>query len=360
MINKNFWETKRVLITGHTGFKGSWLWLWLSEMGSTLCGYSLDIQENSLFKKISADKNNKNFSHYGDIDNEKYLRRVILDFNPDIIFHLAAQPLVIDSYKLPIYTWQTNVIGTLKLLESTKSLKNKCSIVVITTDKVYKNKEWEFGYRESDRLGGLDPYSASKAATELAVESWRNSFIGSKTNQIENISLCTARSGNVIGGGDWSENRIIPDAIKAISTQKEIVLRNPKSTRPWQHVLDPINGYISLAEKLYSKPKEFSSSFNFGPTIDSNKTVEELIIEASKYWECKYKFAKTKNVFHEASMLHLQIDKAVKSLGWSPVWDFQKSVERTILWYKTVNEGENPLDVCKKDIEIYSQELNIK
>ena len=250
-------------------------------------------------------------SHFIDIRNNLELDKIIFKLRPEVVFHLAAQPLVLEGYKNPLMTWETNLMGSLNLLNSLTNLRTKLSLVMITTDKVYKNKEWIYGYREQDELGGYDPYSASKAACEMAIDSWRLSYCEPKNNEETLLRIASARSGNVIGGGDWSKDRIIPDVIRALNKNTEIILRNPNSTRPWQHVLDPLSGYILLAEKLYKYSQEnnndlknkFATSYNFGPSIESNKKVIELVEEISKYWSGLKVTNTIDNNFHEANNL---------------------------------------------------------
>ena len=342
-----FWEDKKVLVTGHTGFKGSWLLMWLLQEKAKICGFSLRENENSLFKRFISENRDfiNSFDHnIGDINNFNSLSEVVNQFKPEIVFHLAAQPIVSDSYKYPIKTFQTNIIGSINLLESLKSLSNKCVVIMVTTDKVYKNNEWCFGYREIDPLGGHDPYSASKAAAEIVINSWRSSF-GSELN---NIFIATARSGNVIGGGDWSPNRIVPDAICALSNNKPIRVRNPKSRRPWQHVLEPLNGYMVLAEKLFyeSNNKFYQSSFNFGPDSRNNKTVEELVNEILIFWEGEWQKSNELENMHEASLLNLNTDKALHYLGWYPKWNFQKTVKNTVEWYLHLENKSSAFNCC--------------
>lgn len=276
---------------------------------------------------------------------------------PDVVIHLAAQPLVRRSYTHPLDTWSVNVIGTLNLLEALKPLNQHCSVVVVTTDKVYENREWSFSYRETDKLGGADPYSASKAAVEIAVASWRSSFCGQGSHQNPNLAIATARAGNVIGGGDWAEDRIIPDAMRCLSQKITIPLRNPKSTRPWQHVLEPLSGYLLLAEKLTADPYKYASAFNFGPSIESNMTVGSLVSKALKYWSGEWIDVSEKTKLHEAVKLHLQIDKAYHELDWIPRWNFDETVKRTVYWYRTVNEGANAHEACINDIQEYESIL---
>ncbi len=350
MNNQRFWENKKVLITGHTGFKGTWLLISLLAMGADILGYSLEAEKKSLFKNVEKKIENKFTNHISDILDLDNLKNIINYFQPDLIIHLAAQSLVRKSYRQPMLTWQTNVLGSLNILEASKDLKKKCSIIMVTTDKVYKNNEWVYGYRENDELGGYDPYSASKAAAEIAIKSWRSSFNNELT--CKNLNISSARSGNVIGGGDWSEDRIVPDIVKGLIEEKKILIRNPSANRPWQHVLEPLSGYLTLAEALYKRKNSPEyNEFNFGPNIFSNKTVLELVEEVFKYWPGEWEDISNNSDLHEASNLNLQNEKAFKLLGWRPKWDFKKSVYETISWYKKVNDGGDPYEICKKNIE---------
>ncbi len=362
MIDKSFWQNRKVLITGHSGFKGSWLSFWLKNLGAKVYGISLAPNTNpSLFNQLNL-IGSLDESHFIDIRNNLELDKIIFKLRPEVVFHLAAQPLVLEGYKNPLMTWETNLMGSLNLLNSLTNLRTKLSLVMITTDKVYKNKEWIYGYREQDELGGYDPYSASKAACEMAIDSWRLSYCEPKNNEETLLRIASARSGNVIGGGDWSKDRIIPDAIRALNKNTEIILRNPNSTRPWQHVLDPLSGYILLAEKLYKYSQEnnndlknkFATSYNFGPSIESNKKVIELVEEISKYWSGLKVKNTIDNNFHEANRLNLQTDKSFHFLQWRPKWDFENSVKRTIEWYKKIqNSNITAREVCLFDIEEY-------
>ncbi len=356
MISNKFWKNRRVLLTGHTGFKGSWLLLWLKEMGAKVFCYSLPpSEENNLYKDLFYANNNlKDFCEtFNDIRDTKRLNQFVNEAKPEVVFHLAAQPLVKESYRDPVNTWEINVMGSLFLLESLKSLKNRCSIVMVTTDKVYLNKESLSGYRETDKLGGHDPYSSSKAAAEIAIASWRSSFYGKKNYQNPNLRIATARAGNVIGGGDWAKDRIFPDSIKAISSNKTIKIRNPNAKRPWQHVLEPLSGYLILAEKLYTSDAPICEAFNFGPNLNSNKTVKELVEHILSIWPGNWEKDEDINAVHEATLLHLQIDKSYHILGWSPKWDFNETISYSTNWYKSYFEGESPLKICLKDIANY-------
>ena len=352
----HFWKSKKVLITGHTGFKGSWLTLLLKSLGTEVFGYSLEPEQSpSLFYDLFSDSLALDKTHHkiGDINNTKKLDDFISKSKPEIVFHLAAQPLVRKSYLDPLGTWKTNVIGTINLLESLKKSNLNCSVVIITTDKVYKNKEWPYGYRENDILGGHDPYSASKAATELAIDSWRSSFCGESKHQTNMIKIASARSGNVLGGGDWSEDRIIPDCIRSLQSKKTIIIRNPKAIRPWQHVLDPLNGYLILAKALNESPEFFSSSYNFGPLTTDNFTVEKTVKTLLKYWEGKYKLHEDQDSFHEANTLNLQIYKSIQQLKWLPKWDFETTLRHTMNWYVSYYQGKSALELTLKDINTF-------
>ena len=348
---EEFWRSKRVLITGHNGFKGSWLSLVLKKFRADVYGISLLPETKpNLNELLKKEQKLKIKEFLIDIRNFHKLSSKVKEIYPDIIFHLAAQPLVRKSYKNPLETWETNVLGTLNLLESLKKINKKCSVVIITTDKVYKNLNMHCGYREDDELGGYDPYSASKAACELAVSSWRDSFCG-RNNELNNfLKISTARSGNVIGGGDWSEDRIVPDTIKAFKEKVPVSLRNPNYTRPWQHVLDPLSGYLELAKENYISNNPFCEAFNFGPRIESNTTVNELVKEIIKYWPGTIsKIVETKSL-HESELLHLQIDKSYKLLNWRPKWKFEESVKHAANWYKKFYDGKTAYNCTIDDI----------
>ena len=372
-MNNSFWNGKKVLITGHTGFKGSWLSLWLLLLGAEINGFALppnDNQQlfNDLFVNNDKFKNlsGKLFSNFGDINDYENIKKYVEEVKPEIVFHLAAQPIVRKSYQEPIKTWETNLIGSLNLLNSLRNLKNKCATVLITTDKVYKNKEWVYGYRENDELGGSDPYSASKAAMEILVDSFRSSFCGKNIYQSIDLYLATARAGNVIGGGDWSEDRIIPDVVKALINKKPVEIRNPNSTRPWQHVLEPLSGYLLLAEGLFKYDdgpeslNPFASSFNFGPSNASNKTVLELVHKIFNFWDGKYKIVENNSHPNEARLLNLISDKALHQLNWKPIWGFDKTISHTINWYLKVENGESPLQCSLEDIKAFQDMMTMK
>ncbi len=353
-MNNYFWKNKKVLITGHTGFKGTWLSHLLLMMESQVYGYSDSYMEKShVFGDIF--KNSYNFQTIiDDINNEDFLKKNVSKIQPDIIFHLAAQPLVIESYKNPLLTWKTNVIGTLNLLESLRSIKKKCVVIVVTSDKVYRNKNDGCFYKENDPLGGKDPYSASKAACEIAVESWKDSFVGLSNFQNCNLKIATARAGNVIGGGDWSSNRLVPDIVKSIVNKTKLTLRNPMAVRPWQNVLDPISGYIRLAEYLWESKSEYSS-FNFAPMQKDIKNVKEVVSTILNFWEVDINIEYQESDYFESDFLGLNNERSCEVLKWKPKLNFENSIKETVYWYKNVFNGKEPLDEINSSINKYMQ-----
>ena len=341
------YKGKKVFITGHTGFKGSWLTFILDLAGAFTLGYSLKPNTTpSLYANLTFSENHK--SIIGDIRNNNTLENAILEFKPNYIFHLAAQPLVFESYLNPKENFETNFNGTLNLLEILRKSNLSCSVVLITTDKVYKNSNQNIPFKESDPLGGNDPYSASKAATEILIHSYNTSFFLST-----DIKIATARAGNVIGGGDWSEKRIIPDIIRAIFEKQALEIRKPRAIRPWQHVLEPIFGYIALALKLDSEPVKYSGSWNFGPNIVDNLSVKSLveIIEGLKY-DLNVSFSDSKT-FSEANFLRLNIEKAKDQLKFVPKWQAKKAIEKTVNWYNGFYNGVSVNELLFRDINNY-------
>ncbi len=329
-----FYKDKKVFVTGHTGFKGTWLLLLLRELGAITKGYALAPEfDYSLFNIVDAGKFSE--SIIADIRDKKKLLHEIVNFQPDYVFHLAAQPLVRRSYQIPAETFEVNVAGTANLLECVSALQKKCTVVVVTTDKVYENQENHKLYKEEDILGGYDPYSASKACTELVVSSFRNSFFNTKKIDEHHKSIATARAGNVIGGGDWSTDRIIPDIIRSLQAGQNIIVRNPSSVRPWQHVLEPLSGYLLLAGMLNDDPTKYASAFNFGPLPDDHLTVKSLVEKSIEAWGTgSWTDASRSDQPHEAGLLQLDITKAQKILGWKPKLDAATSIGWTIDWYK--------------------------
>jgi len=352
-IFKEHFRGKKVFLTGHTGFKGSWLTIWLEMLGAKVKGYALKPDKISLFNQI---KNHlKCESVIADIRNIDRLRKELISFQPDFIFHLAAQALVRESYELPVETFEVNAIGTANLLNAVRELKKECVVVLITTDKVYKNSETGKAFSESDPLGGHDPYSASKAAAEIVTESFRLSFFHPSKFKEHKKSVATARAGNVIGGGDYAKDRIVPDIYRALSESKVIPVRKPKAVRPWQHVLEPLSGYLTLAAKMSDDPIKYSTAYNFGPELEDNLTVEELVKEAISCWGSgTYKNVKTKNAPHEAGLLQLDITKAKKELKWKPGMDSSMAIEKAIRWYKeSLEKNSNKFELCLMDIKTF-------
>ncbi len=347
---------KRVFVTGHTGFKGAWLTHWLLRLGAEVTGYALDAStQPNLFTASGLEEHIHHYS--GDIRDSTALERAVHDAQPDYLFHLAAQPLVLQSYRLPKETFEINVIGTLSVLEAVRTLPKRCVVIVVATDKVYENREWVYGYREIDPLGGFDPYSASKAAMEIAVSSYRRSFFSAD----DRIRLASVRSGNVIGGGDWSDNRVIPDAVRALAQREPIRIRNPRSIRPWQHVLEALSGYLWLAAVLNNDQwTSFADAWNFGPTIDGEHTVAEMVNAFITAWGSgQWIDVSSADMPHEAELLRLNTDKTQSKLGWRSVWDFTTTIQRTAQWYRAfLDTRDTPHEVralCLSDISAYEQ-----
>lgn len=329
---------KRVFVTGHTGFKGSWLTLWLMKMGAIIKGYSLPSKTTPNHWELL---NLKIDSVYGDIRDSLKLEAEIQSFKPEIIFHLAAQPIVNYSYEYPVETYETNVIGTLRLFEACRKVDSIRAIINVTSDKCYENKEWVYGYRENDTIGGYDPYSSSKGCSEILTSSYRNSYWNTNKYDIEHqVLLASCRAGNVIGGGDWAQDRLIPDIIKAVSKGKNIMIRNPYATRPWQHVLDPLSGYLLVGQKLLESNKNFAKAWNFGPSDEGSYSVKNVLEMMMKYWtEIKVIYTKSSTP-HEAQVLKLDCTQAHLELIWKPVWKNDHIFKQTALWYKEFNRSK--------------------
>jgi CDP-glucose 4,6-dehydratase len=344
-----FWHAKRVLLTGHTGFKGSWLALWLARLGAYISGVSLPPGTHpNLFTLARVDKVID--GHYCDIRDGKSLASIVHTIQPDIVLHLAAQPLVRASYRAPVDTMSTNVMGTVNLLDAIRGVESVRVAVMVTTDKVYKNGEGSHPYCEGDPLGGDDPYSASKAASELAIESYRTSFFTGR-----GVAVASARAGNVMGGGDWSEDRLIPDAIRAWQAGKPLHVRRPQAVRPWQHVLDPLCGYLRLAETLWEKP-ELAGSYNFGPHTGEAVSVRDVVgLACLNYGGGEVVYGNGSDGPHEAKMLTLEIARARAVLGVVPKWSLATAVERTMRWYRRQADGSDASTLCEEDIAAYEE-----
>ena len=346
-----FWRGKRVLLTGHTGFKGSWLAVWLKHLGADVTGIAIQPNTSpSLFDLADIQKGMT--SHYCDIRNLAQLQMLIESAQPEIVFHLAAQPLVRASYKDPLDTLSTNIMGTANILDSLREVDSCKVAVMVTTDKVYSNKEWLYPYRESDALGGYDPYSASKAASEIVISSYRDSFL-----EQQGLAVASARAGNVIGGGDWSEDRLIPDAVRAWQGESALEIRNPEATRPWQHVLEPLAGYLTLAYELWNHP-ELCGAYNFGPQsheVASVRTVIELAKLTINGSQIKY-IENSSNV-HEAGLLALETAKTRSVLKFAPHWSLEETVARTMKWYQEQQQGATAIELCLKEIRDYEEML---
>lgn len=341
---QQIYKGKKVFLTGHTGFKGAWMLKTLSLLGADVKGYALAPKtKDDLFCLIDGDAICT--SIIADLRDKKRLEDEIVTFQPDFIFHLAAQPLVRLSYEIPAETFEVNVIGTANVLDAVRLLDTPCAVVLITTDKVYHNNEWIYPYRENDRLGGYDPYSASKACAELVIDSYRNSFFNINTYETHHKAIAVARAGNVIGGGDWSQDRLIPDIAKAFAAENPVVIRNPNSVRPWQHVLEPVAGYLLLGINLTKDPIKFSQAYNFGPHLSDALSVEEMLQLAIKSWgKGSYVVEKEEGQPHEAGLLKLDISKAISELKWHPKMNAKMAVSITMDWYSEFVKNKNGID----------------
>jgi CDP-glucose 4,6-dehydratase len=343
------YKDKKVMITGHTGFKGSWFSLWLAKADATVYGYSMPPPSKpAMFEMLQL----KDIVQHqiADIRDFGQLSKSIFRIRPDIIFHFAAQSLVGPGYQSPLETMEVNTLGTAYLMEAVRQAGIPAAIVIVTSDKSYRNREWNYGYREADELGGDDPYSASKGAAEIMVNCWRKSFFDPAKVQEHGVRLASVRAGNVIGGGDYAVDRIIPDCVRYLQAGESIVVRNPSHTRPWQHVLEPLSGYLTLGAKLLQQPKasEYCDAFNFGPNVTSNRNVKDLVEEVIKCWgEGSWHHLKNERAHHETSLLHVSSDKAFHKLGWSPRWDFKETISNTIEWYKRAAYIDDPAQLTE-------------
>ena len=352
-LTTSFWKNKRVLVTGHTGFKGTWLSFWLIRLGANVKGISLPPETDPNMFDLVINKGDMD-SAFGDIRDLDYLKKAIADFKPEIIIHMAAQAIVRESYENPIETFNTNVMGTANVLESARYADTLGAVLCITSDKCYENREWHWKYREIDPVGGHDPYSASKGCAELVASSYRNSFFPKDNYSNHGVGIATARAGNVIGGGDWSRDRLIPDCVRAFSKNEDVLIRNPKAVRPWQFILDLLYGYMILTEQLFKDGETFSGSWNFGPVEDNEKPVGFILDEMKNLWgeDASWKLDEGSNP-HEASYLKLDSSKARRELGWAPALHLQQSLAYVTEWYKSFYAGENTAEVTEQQLSSY-------
>ncbi|MBE6445115.1 MAG: CDP-glucose 4,6-dehydratase [Alphaproteobacteria bacterium] len=351
---KDFYKGKKVLVTGHTGFKGTWLTLWLKSLGAEICGYSLAPNTSpSMFEELKVSEGIK--SVIGNILDQDLLNRTFEEFKPEIVFHLAAQPIVRLSYKEPVSTYETNVIGSLKVLEAARKCGTVKAFVNVTTDKVYENNESGRNFEETDPFGGYDPYSSSKGCVEVMSASYRNSFL----QEDGSYAMATARAGNVIGGGDWALDRLVPDCVRSINKDVKIEIRNPVAVRPWQHVLEPLSGYMLLAEKLFTEGKKYAEGFNFGPKEDSVLTVANVSQKITEYYGKGEVVVHKVDNLHEAKLLMLSIKKSKQVLNWEPVLSADEAIKNTVLWYKKFYANENMQNFTLEQINNFQEKAGL-
>ena len=354
VIKKSFWKGRRVLITGHTGFKGGWLSLWLTKLGAKVYGYAIDPPNSPSFFKEAKVESFIEKSIYGNILDIELFTKKMLDISPEIVIHMAAQSLVKDSYSNPKLTLSTNIMGTVNLFEAIRKTPSVKAVLNITSDKCYENNETDIGYTEKDPMGGFDPYSSSKGCSELISSAYRNSFFHNS-----GIALATARAGNVIGGGDWAKDRIIPDAVRAFQNNKPLLVRNPKATRPWQHVLEPLSGYILLCQRLIESPRDFSEGWNFGPSFGDVSTVSKVVDILSRNWGDGASWTYDNRYHpHEAALLKLDCSKANTRLNWMPIWHLDQALTETLQWYKSWIDNKDMNQFSLFQIDYYQQEYN--
>lgn len=349
----SFWHGRRVFITGHTGFKGGWLSLWLCQLGAELCGVALHPPvETNLFNDARVGQGMR--SEFADIRNPEALKTILRDHRPEVVFHMAAQPIVRKSYEDPVGTYATNVMGTVNLLEAVRGCNSVRSVVIITTDKCYENKEWIWPYRETDTLGGYDPYSNSKACAELVASAYRNSFFNPNDYSRHRVAIATVRAGNVIGGGDWAEDRLVPDIMRAFAANQVLKIRNPKAVRPWQHVLEPLRGYLLLAERLLTDGCAHASAFNFGPEYGEARQVDWIVHRLAKHWGTDLDVEIDSNMQpHESNTLRIDWSRASESLGWRPLLSLDQALELTADWYRCRKQGVDMRDHTLEQINCY-------
>ena len=350
-IQASFWQDKKVFLTGHTGFKGGWLSLWLSSMGARVTAFAIEPNTSPSFFRTCRVEELLEKSHFGDIRDLQLLQAAMQEAQPEIVIHMAAQPLVRYSYNHPVETYATNVMGTVHVLECIRLLNTVKSAVMVTSDKCYENKEWVWGYRENEPMGGHDPYSNSKGCAELVTSAYRASYFTKERS----VAIASARAGNVIGGGDWSEDRLIPDAIKAFENNQALIIRNPLATRPWQHVLEPLSGYLILAQSLYEDGNAFASGWNFGPKEDDVRSVQSLVELLIEKWGNSVSWKLQKNAQpHEAQALQLDCSKARQYLGWVPRWSLEQAIEKITDWQRAFQSQKNMQDFSLQQIHQYS------
>ncbi len=357
MFNPEIWKNKKVLVTGHTGFKGSWLSMWLKMLGAKVIGYALEPYtewDNFVVTGLES----KITCVLGDVRDYQNLITIFNEYEPEFVFHLAAQPLVRESYIDPKGTYDVNIGGTVNVLESCRLTESVKVMVNVTSDKCYENREWVWGYRENDRLGGYDPYSSSKAGSEIVTQAYRNSFFDPERNNDRRKSLSSARSGNVIGGGDWRTDRLVPDCIRALEKSEAIIIRNPNALRPWQHVLEPLYGYLLLASKMAEEPRTYCGAWNFGPEEKSLKSVGEIADLVIENWgKGSWKSHRDDTAPYEAQTLRLDSSKARTFLGWKPVWSIEKAIKAAVDWYKNY-KVKDMYEFCEKQIESYMDSID--
>lgn len=353
MVDRAFWKAARVFLTGHTGFKGSWLSLWLSELGAQVTGYALQPPTTpSLFELAGVERR---LNHtLGDVRDLRALHRALDTAHPDIVIHMAAQSLVRPSYEDPVATYETNVMGTVHLLEAVRALKCVKAILIVTSDKCYEIREWPWGYRENDHLGGHDPYSNSKGCAELVTAAYRRSFFESDPDATKTIAVASARAGNVLGGGDWAKDRLMPDIFRALSSDEPPEIRNPRAVRPWQHVLEPLSGYLVLLERLVRNGSKFADAWNFGPPEENAKPVAHVVDRIFELWGRESSWCQTRTPQpHESGILKLDCSKARSLLGWRPQWDLEETLQATVAWYRAYADGKNTLPLILEQIAAY-------
>lgn len=353
-MDNSFWHNKRVLLTGHTGFKGAWLSLWLRHMGAEVVGLALPATEPSLFDVAQVANDVKSF--LGDIREQRFVERVVKEAAPEIVFHLAAQSLVRYSYRHPVESYHTNVMGTVHLLEAIRQTTGVKAVVNVTSDKCYENREWVWAYREKDPVGGHDPYSSSKGCAELVTAAFRSSYFSASSYEDHGVALASARAGNVIGGGDWAEDRLVPDILRAISVGQPVNVRSPDAVRPWQHVLEPLSGYLQLAEKLYVEGPRFADAWNFGPDDADSRPVSWIVESLTRGWgeNASWKLDSAPHP-HEAHYLKLDSSKARQGLGWKPRWDLRETLQRIVAWQKAYAAGHDMRGHTLQEIVDYSR-----